>query len=240
MLGYFNLHVWHQLFYQYTEYRNKELRGIKFRTFNCSPLNKNIPQNRLQPGLAQAGSRFFFPETGHLLIWNTMSWFDCLYSTQNLQKHQSFHWRTIEVWNLISIFVFLLLAWIFLVYEAFVNSFWIKYGKRQGHTNPKVQAWGNVPVQDVRCHGSCCCFVNFNALIFFICMYPQLWLCLRAERIFPSRQNNNMIPWISTSPWFMMLFCRFSIPEFFHLHVPDTAACLGKLPWQAGSLSASE
>ena len=97
-----------------------------------------------------------------------MSWFDCLYSTQNLQKHQSFHSRTIEVWNLISIFVFLLPAWIFLVYEAFVNSFWIKYGQRQGQTNPKVQAWGNV--QDVRCHDSCCCFVNFNTLIFLTVM----------------------------------------------------------------------
>jgi len=28
VLGYFNLHVWHQFFYQYTEYRNKELRRI--------------------------------------------------------------------------------------------------------------------------------------------------------------------------------------------------------------------
>ena len=28
VLGYFNLHVWHQLFYQYTEYRNKKLRRI--------------------------------------------------------------------------------------------------------------------------------------------------------------------------------------------------------------------
>ena len=30
----------------------KELRGIEFRTFHCSPSNKNIPKNRLLPGLA--------------------------------------------------------------------------------------------------------------------------------------------------------------------------------------------
>ena len=94
-----------------------------------------------------------------------MSWFHCLYSTPNLvlnlQKLQSFHSRMIELWNLIPSFVFLVPAWFFL---SFMNSFWIKYWQRQGCTNPKVQAWGNV--QDICCHDLCCCFVDFNTWIF--------------------------------------------------------------------------
>ena len=39
------------------QYRTKELRGIKFRTFHCLLLNKNIPKNRLRQGLA---AEFFF------------------------------------------------------------------------------------------------------------------------------------------------------------------------------------
>ena len=94
-----------------------------------------------------------------------MLWFHCLYLTPNLvlnlQKLQSFHSRMIELWNLIPSFVFLVPAWFFL---SFMNSFWIKYWQRQGCTNPKVQAWGNV--QDICCHDLCCCFVDFNTWIF--------------------------------------------------------------------------
>jgi hypothetical protein len=61
VLGHFNLHVWHKQFYRN---RTKELRGIYFRTFHCSLLNKNLLKNRLRPCLAAD----FFPETGHLLI----------------------------------------------------------------------------------------------------------------------------------------------------------------------------
>jgi TRAP-type mannitol/chloroaromatic compound transport system permease small subunit len=74
------------------------------------------------------------------LIRITTSWFDCLYSTRNLQKHQAFRSSTIEAWNLISIILFLLPAWFSLVYEAFMNIFRFKYGQRQGHTDQNVQA----------------------------------------------------------------------------------------------------
>ena len=52
--------------------------------------------------------------------------------------------------------------------------------------------------------------------------YPQLWLCLRAEGIF---LHDKITTWFHESvrrndSW--CCFCRFSIPEFFRLHVPDT------------------
>ncbi len=147
------------------QYRTKELRGIKFWTFHCLPFNKNIPKNRSRVA-AWPGSRFFFQrlDTCWFKVRTTMSWFHCLYSTPNLvlnlQKLQSFHSRMIELWNLITSFFFLVPEWFFLFYEAFMNSFWIKYWQRQGRTNPKVQAWGNV--QDIRCHDLCCCFVDFQ------------------------------------------------------------------------------
>jgi len=76
-----------------------------------------------------------------------MLWFDCLYSTRNLQKLQSFHSRTIDfkLWNLIPIFIFLVPVWIFLFYEAFMKSFWFKYWQRQGRTSLRQCARRTLP-----------------------------------------------------------------------------------------------
>ena len=55
-----------------------------------------------------------------------------------------------------------------MIFSIIHEQFWIKYWQRQGCTNPKVQAWGNV--QDICCHDLCCCFVDFQYLNFpFAC-----------------------------------------------------------------------
>jgi hypothetical protein len=87
----------------------------------------------------------------------------------------------------------------------------LRAGQRQGHNNPKVQAWCNV--QQECCHDSCC-FVNFHCADFFMCMFtstvPWSWTetrTLQSDTTVTTRRQCAT----STLPWFVLLFCRFSM-----------------------------
>jgi hypothetical protein len=96
-------------------------------------------------------------------------------------------------------------AWVFLVYEPFMNSFGINHGQRQGHTNPKVpwQAWGTSNVQDICCHDSCYCFCKFQFADFLHLHMPRA-LALPSNWTKSTRQGHFISlplwrPWMKSS-----------------------------------------
>jgi hypothetical protein len=83
---FFNLHMAVVNF----KVQNQRIRRIKFRTFHCWPLIKDITKNRLLPGLAAD----FFPETGHLLI-RVLVWLPVL-DAKSTKTPKPFIWERLR------------------------------------------------------------------------------------------------------------------------------------------------
>jgi hypothetical protein len=138
-----------------------------------------------------------------------MSWFHGLYSTPNLvlnlQKLQSFHSRMIELWNSIPISLFL--------HEFF---YFMKHSWKV--SEPSIDQDKDASIRKYKPEAMCKTYVvMIQVVVLSISIRWCFFICIKLHApkgIFPSRQNNNMISWSSTSPWFMLWFCRFSIPEF--------------------------